>query len=165
MADIDETTKQRGQNYGRPIDHFDLAQRIRRELVDAFKDCQNLKTLSAEEMRSFEHFLQMFADKFARLCHDPKHYDSLHDIVGYANCLKACLFGGEPWDRRDAEGNVLPAEEENKAPLGIRPCEKVACRCPHCKTVEAPKDTRPGGFVKCGRCGHLYVPANNVVSK
>ncbi|MBN9564951.1 MAG: hypothetical protein J0G29_02475 [Alphaproteobacteria bacterium] len=33
--------------------------------------------------------------KMARLAHDPKHHDSLMDIVGYANCLADLKASGK----------------------------------------------------------------------
>jgi hypothetical protein len=46
----------------------------------------------------------MIADKMARLCHSPTHFDSWLDIAGYARTAVMML---DERERRDQERNTL----------------------------------------------------------
>ena len=57
-------------DYGHPLDHFKISAQIK----TAIFSCPDA------ELR---HALEMIADKMARLCHSPTHFDSWLDIAGY----------------------------------------------------------------------------------
>ena len=65
---------ERQKDYGRPQEHFNCIARRWSVLLN--------KALSAEEVA-----LMMLDFKLARLQHNPKHFDSLVDVMGYAACL------------------------------------------------------------------------------
>lgn len=69
LLNITNTTRQ--ANYGHPLDHFTIAANIKAQL----QTCPN---------PVMKHILEVMADKMARLCHSPGHFDSWLDIAGYS---------------------------------------------------------------------------------
>ena len=65
---------ERQKDYGSPKDNFNFIARRWSVLLN--------KELSAQEVA-----LMMLDFKLARLQHNPKHFDSLVDVIGYAACL------------------------------------------------------------------------------
>ncbi|MBB65725.1 MAG: hypothetical protein CMO81_11760 [Waddliaceae bacterium] len=65
---------ERQRDYGSPKDNFNRIARRWSVLLN--------KELSAQEVA-----LMMLDFKLARLQHNPKHFDSLVDVIGYAACL------------------------------------------------------------------------------
>lgn len=65
---------ERYKDYGSPKDNFNCIARRWSVLLN--------KELSAQEVA-----LMMLDFKLARLQHNPKHFDSLVDVIGYAACL------------------------------------------------------------------------------
>jgi len=63
--------KERQAAYGHPLYHFQRTANMKKEL----RHCEDA------ELR---HVLEMIADKMARLCETPDHFDSWIDIAGYA---------------------------------------------------------------------------------
>jgi len=63
--------KERQEAYGHPLYHFQRTAAMKAQL----------STCRDPELR---HALEMIADKMARLCETPTHYDSWLDIAGYA---------------------------------------------------------------------------------
>lgn len=63
--------EERQADYGHPLDHFVIASRIK----TALQTCPD---------PALRHALEVIADKMARLCHNPEHFDSWIDIAGYA---------------------------------------------------------------------------------
>lgn len=84
---IKTITKERGADYGHPLDNFNIAAQIN----DALKACPD-PVIRAP--------LMMIGQKLARLCQTPDHVDSIIDVAGYARTIAMVL---DERDRRDAD--------------------------------------------------------------
>lgn len=77
MSDIQETLKQRGEQYGDFSSHADISQTLKQRLRYA----PNLSPIHREA-------LEMIFHKIARILNgNPNHWDSWHDIAGYATLV------------------------------------------------------------------------------
>jgi hypothetical protein len=77
-SDIAKLTEERGSVYGPPKENFRriaAIQAITGECPDPL----------------IRVGLDMLAVKMARLCHSPRHRDSIRDIIGYGECLLMLL--------------------------------------------------------------------------
>lgn len=83
---IQTVTKERGADYGHPLDNFNIAGQIN----EALKACPD-PVIRAP--------LMMIGQKLARLCQTPDHIDSIIDVAGYARTIAMVL---DERDRRDA---------------------------------------------------------------
>lgn len=80
MTKPSETLEARGVNYGA----FTENARIARAIKAAMHDSPNWSRLSADKQES----LELIATKISRLLNgNPEHYDSWHDIAGYAQLI------------------------------------------------------------------------------
>jgi len=81
-ADFDKAirrvTQDRFKDYGHPLDGFMCAALIK----DAVAPCPH---------PAVRHALEQIGVKMSRLCSDPSHSDSVHDIAGYARCISMIL--------------------------------------------------------------------------
>jgi len=81
-------------DYGHPADHFQISAAIKAEIRANFKGDPRLL-----------HALEMLADKMARLCHSPDHFDSWLDIAGYARTAVMVLDRITEEKRNENEDN------------------------------------------------------------
>ncbi len=80
MSDIDETLKERGNNYGEFKDHAQITQNIKYAMRNT-SGWVNLEPMHKEA-------LEMVAHKIGRILNgNPNFHDSWHDIVGYAKLV------------------------------------------------------------------------------
>lgn len=84
-SEVVKIVKDRGEDYGHPLDDFETANRIK----DALRRCPD---------PVIRHALDMIGVKMARLCTSPEHMESIKDIAGYARTIAMLL------DERDRRG-------------------------------------------------------------
>ncbi len=86
--ELDAILKERGANYGPPIDHFDCTQGL-----FTVWEIRRAKTKPTHNRReaAVRHGVYMILDKLARAAENPKHIDNWDDIKGYAECIKKAL--------------------------------------------------------------------------
>lgn len=86
MSELDKTLAQRGEVYGRFVDHAAISQSIKRAMRAA-PGWQELP----DDMRES---LEMLAHKVARILNgNPDYVDSWHDVSGYATLVEKRLKG------------------------------------------------------------------------
>ena len=86
MSELDKTLAQRGEVYGRFVDHAAISQSIKRSMRAA-PGWQELP----DDMRES---LEMLAHKVARILNgNPDYVDSWHDVSGYATLVEKRLKG------------------------------------------------------------------------
>lgn len=77
---IEDTLKDRGQEYGPFTEQFRVAQKIK----EAMRNSANWDTMHSWHRES----LEMIAHKISRIVTgNPNHHDSWHDIEGYARLV------------------------------------------------------------------------------
>ena len=82
--EIETTIKERDSNYGSYSDMCRIIQNIK----SVMKDTPNWSSLSDDKKES----LETIATKIGRILNgDPEHYDSWHDIEGYAKLIEQTL--------------------------------------------------------------------------
>ena len=85
---IDETLKERGNNYGDFKGHAYVTQNVKRAMVDS----NNWDKLSDDKKEA----LEMVAHKIGRILNgNPDYHDSWHDIIGYARLVETSLIDEE----------------------------------------------------------------------
>ena len=86
MSELDKTLAQRGEVYGRFVDHAAISQSIKRSMRAA-PGWQELPDDMCES-------LEMLAHKVARILNgNPDYVDSWHDVSGYATLVEKRLKG------------------------------------------------------------------------
>ena len=86
MSEMDKTLAQRGEVYGRFVDHAAISQSIKRAMRAA-PGWQEMP----DDMRES---LEMLAHKVARILNgNPDYVDSWHDVSGYATLVEKRLKG------------------------------------------------------------------------
>lgn len=81
---VDNTLDERGKNYGEYINLATISQSFKAVL----RDSPNWKALSHDMQES----LDMICHKMARILNgNPYHFDSWHDIIGYARLIESEL--------------------------------------------------------------------------
>ena len=81
---IEDTIKERDNNYGSYSNMCIIVQNIK----DVMRDTPNWPGLTDDKKES----LETMATKIGRILNgDPEHYDSWHDIVGYAKLIENTL--------------------------------------------------------------------------
>lgn len=85
---LEETLKDRGEKYGRFIDHAMTTQWLKKVMHSQDK----WPVLAADQKEA----LEMIAHKIGRILNgDPNYADSWHDIAGYAELVAKRLRTGE----------------------------------------------------------------------
>jgi hypothetical protein len=78
--DISDTLKERGEQYGPFLAQAAIAQTFKR----AARACPNWPKLESDQREAIDHIMV----KFARILNgNPNHFDSWHDIAGYAQLV------------------------------------------------------------------------------
>jgi hypothetical protein len=86
---VRDTLDQRGQHYGRFADVAEISQSIK----DIYFSGGSYSKMDSDQREA----LDMIANKLARLLNgNPHHYDSWHDIAGYAELVAQRLKGSGP---------------------------------------------------------------------
>lgn len=86
---VRDTLDQRGQHYGRFADVAEISQSIK----DLYYTGNSYSKMDSDQREA----LDMIANKLARLLNgNPHHYDSWHDIAGYAELVATRLKGPGP---------------------------------------------------------------------
>lgn len=81
---IDKTLSERESNYGEYIDLATISQRLK----ETIRDTNNWEELSPD----MKETLDMICHKMARILNgNPYHFDSWHDIIGYARLVEIYL--------------------------------------------------------------------------
>lgn len=87
MTDIVNTLTERGERYGKFVDHARIAQNIKAVMAEG-----KWFDLATDQKEA----LEMIAHKIARILNgDPNYADSWHDIAGYAKLVEDRLNGIE----------------------------------------------------------------------
>ena len=79
--EVDKILKQREGEYGEPKKFFKAYEKICNEL-------DGYKATSPYKVEGCQKAIHMIALKTLRLAYDPKHKDSLNDLIGYTKILK-----------------------------------------------------------------------------
>lgn len=78
--DIQNTLKERGEQYGPFIAQAAIAQTLKR----AVRACPNWPKLQCDQREAIDHCMV----KFSRILNgDPDHIDSWHDVAGYCTLI------------------------------------------------------------------------------
>lgn len=81
---IEKTLAERESNYGEYIELAQISQRLKAVV----RDTNNWETLSFD----MQETLDMICHKMARILNgNPRHFDSWHDIIGYARLVEIYL--------------------------------------------------------------------------
>jgi len=87
MANLEETLQERGNRYGRFVDHAAITQELKATIRRYLGSPESLKPDQQEA-------LDMICHKIGRIvCGDPNYADSWHDIAGYAKLVEDRLNG------------------------------------------------------------------------
>ncbi len=81
-------TKERGEIYGHPRDHFACTQ----GLYATWMKAKFAHSSSKGDFTAINHAVYMILDKLSRLAHTIDHEDSWDDVAGYVACAKKILF-------------------------------------------------------------------------
>lgn len=87
-ASTEELLKERGANYGPPIDHFACTQTMYEVWLERR---MKAKFVPNDKEYAVRHGVYMILDKIARAAENPNHLDNWDDIKGYAECVKKLL--------------------------------------------------------------------------
>ena len=88
MANLEETLQDRGNRYGRFVDHAAITQELK-ATIRAYA-----LTAGARIEPDQREALDMICHKIGRIvCGDPNYADSWHDIAGYAKLVEDRLNG------------------------------------------------------------------------
>ena len=87
-SDVNKTLDERGERYGKFINHAELSQKLKQ----AMKEKATWWDLSPSQQES----LEMIAHKIALILNsDPNYADNWHDIAGYATLIDLQLQGDD----------------------------------------------------------------------
>ena len=86
---LSDTIKERGGNYGHPIDHFSCT----KEMYDRWEEKRELGIQLTPPKReaAFRHGVYMLIDKIVRAGENPNHADNYIDLPGYSHCIEMVL--------------------------------------------------------------------------
>ena len=88
MSDITQTLTERGERYGKFMDHARISQSFKSFVRNSHGE--KWKTMSFDQQEA----LEMIFHKIARILNgDPDYADSWHDIAGYAQLVADRLNG------------------------------------------------------------------------
>jgi len=88
MTDINETLKERGNNYGKFSNHALLTQKFK-AIMRSSNSWSNLTP-------SMKECLEMVQHKIARILNgNPDYIDSWHDIIGYVSLVEKELLDSQ----------------------------------------------------------------------
>jgi len=91
QTSIDQTLNERGERYGKFIDHSNLTKNMFR-MFQAHMGVQRFEAMQADQQEA----LHMIFHKLARIANgDPNYADSWVDIAGYAKLVSDRLEGVE----------------------------------------------------------------------
>lgn len=98
MTKIQDITKERGADYGHPIDQFNATG----EMVRIWKARRSHgQEIPVELDNVLNHIAFMVIDKLVRLAQNPMVQDGYDDIQGYASLFEKCV---EEYEKRTEGG-------------------------------------------------------------
>lgn len=90
---IQEILEQRGKEYGSFNDNTKFAMNFYYANAGVTLDMKNLTKLTESEINTIRYYIFMIGAKLARLNFNPKHKDSIDDLLGYTKIYKeSCDF-------------------------------------------------------------------------
>lgn len=88
VDNIKAITTERGENYGKPIDHFKTTTALHRTWQFRRNKGQGI---SVDQQDALSHGVYMVMDKLVRAAENPMLKDNWDDIQGYVWCIKNAL--------------------------------------------------------------------------
>lgn len=95
-AATEAVTGERNQNYGDPLSNHATTGSLFAVWMDRWLISGGSGTIGSAKRRAVEVCVFNICQKLSRLANSPEHYDSLVDIVGYAQNLEMILHPEEP---------------------------------------------------------------------